>query len=152
LDRKEFPQFNSVSLCRPGVLGTSGIESADQIRCLCSFTTPQLVVVIDALAGSDVNRLCRCIQISDAGISPGSGIGNNRSELSHAVLGVPVISIGMPTVIDASNFGAADFKGMFVTPRAIDSLVRMGARVIAYGLNLALHNNLSIEDIDSLIG
>lgn len=151
LDRNEFPQFSDLSVCRPGVLGTSGIESAAQITAISSLIKPQLLIVIDALAGSDANRLCRCIQISDAGISPGSGVGNNRQEISSSILGIPVISIGMPTVIDAGLFGEESFSGMFVTPRSIDSLVRNGAKLIAYGINLAVHKGISLSDIDALI-
>ena len=151
LDRKQFPQFSSLSLCRTGVLGTSGIESAQHIKALCSIVRPSLVIVIDALAGSDADRLCSCIQISDTGISPGSGVGNNRAEISMSVLGVPVISIGIPTVIDAQHFGSEKFSGMFVSPRNIDSLVRNGAKLIAYGINLAVHKGLTIEDIDALV-
>ena len=150
LDREEFPQFNSVALCRPGVLGTSGMESAEQIKQLCELVRPSLVIAIDALAGSDGDRLCCCIQLSDAGINPGSGVGNNRQELSRAGLGVPVLAIGMPTVIDAGHFGGEGFDGMFVTPRNIDSVVRAAGRLIGYGINMAVHG-LSVEEIDGLI-
>ena len=150
LSREEFPQFKSVSLRRPGVLGTSGMESAEQVKQLCDLVRPSLVIAIDALAGSDGDRLCRCIQLSDAGINPGSGVGNNRQELSRTVLGVPVIAIGMPTVIDAGHFGGEGFGGMFVTPRNIDSVVRAAGRLIGYGINMAVQG-LSVEDIDGLI-
>ena len=149
---EHFPQFCSLSLCRPGVLGTSGIESAAQIKMLCTEIQPQLVVAIDALAGSEADTLCRSVQVSNAGISPGSGVGNDREGLSMAALSVPVLSIGIPTVIDAGFLGEGALRGMFVTPRDIDSLVRHGARLIAYALNLALHHGLSITDIDTLIG
>ncbi|MBQ2960097.1 MAG: GPR endopeptidase [Oscillospiraceae bacterium] len=152
LNKTSFPQFSSLSLCRPGVLGTSGIESAVQVRALKDIVHPDLIIAVDALAGSDAGRLCRCIQISNAGISPGSGVANNRAELSEASLGVSVISIGMPTVMDAACFGAENCRGMFVTPRSIDSKVRHAARLIAYGINLAVHNSLSIDDIDALVG
>ncbi len=151
LERNDFPFFNSLALCRPGVLGTSGIESALQIKAICEIVKPELVIVIDALAGSDVDRLCRCIQISDAGISPGSGVGNDRAEISFSYLGIPVISIGMPTVIDAGLFGGEQLNGMFVTPRSIDTLVRTAAKLIAYSINKAVHNNLSISDMDVLL-
>lgn len=147
-----FPQFCSLALCRPGVLGTTGIESAAQVETLCRSIGPDVVVVIDALAGSEADSLCRSVQVSDAGISPGSGVGNDRRELSRATLDVPVISIGIPTVIDAGYFGEGSMSGMFVTPRDIDSMVRHGARLIAYALNLALHHGLKIEDVDALIG
>ncbi|MBQ7896725.1 MAG: GPR endopeptidase [Oscillospiraceae bacterium] len=149
----DFAAFNETSLCRTGVLGTTGIESAVQIKNLCSLLNPDFVIAIDALAGADISRVCRTIQISSSGIAPGSGVGNNREELSQDFLGVPVIAIGMPTVIDATFL--SDKKGlenMFVTPRGIDSSVRSAARLIAYGINLALHKGLSVADIDALVG
>lgn len=150
---EQFSAFTSTTLCRTGVLGTTGIESAVQIKTLCGELSPTCVIAIDALAGSDVSRLCRTIQISDSGIAPGSGIGNSREELSRAFLGVPVVSIGMPTVIDAAHFSDEPaIQSMFVTPRGIDSSVRAAGRLIAYGINLALHKGLSISDIDMLVG
>lgn len=147
----DFAAFSSLALSRPGVLGTSGIESAQQIKLLCNLLSPDLVIVIDALAGADMDRLCRCVQISTAGLSPGSGVGNDRQELSFHTLGIPVVSIGIPTVIDAGLIGGEGFSGLFVTPRSIDTQVRAGARVIAYGINLAIHQGLSIGDIDLLV-
>ena len=148
----KFRGFCSLALCRPGVLGTSGMESAAQIRLLAGELKPDAVIVIDALAGSDAGRLCRTVQVSDAGISPGSGVGNDRQEISASVLGVPVVSVGMPTVIDAGIFGGAPLAGMFVTPRGIDSLVRSGARLIGYAIDLAVHRGITPEDIDVLAG
>jgi Germination protease. len=151
-DPENFGRFCSLALCRPGVLGTSGIESAEQIHTLCEALHPQFAVVIDALAGAEVETLCRSVQVSNAGISPGSGIGNDRRELSRETLGIPVVSIGIPTVIDAGFFGDGELGGMFVTPRDIDSLVRAGGRLIGYALNLALHPDIDIADVDALIG
>ena len=147
----EFDAFSSLALCRPGVLGTSGMESAQQVKLLCNQLHPDLVIVIDALAGADPDRLCRCVQISTAGISPGSGVGNDRQELSLHTLGAPVVAIGIPTVIDAGLLGEDRLSGLFVTPRSIDAQVRAGARVIAYGINLAVHQGLDIRDIDMLV-
>ena len=147
----DFAAFSSLALCRPGALGASGIESALQVKLLCSRLKPDLVIVIDALAGADLDRLCRCVQISTAGLSPGSGVGNDRQELSLQTLGVPVIAIGIPTVIDAGNLGEGGLSGLFVTPRNIDSQVRCGARMIAYGINLAVHPGLGVADIDLLV-
>ena len=151
-DPEQFSRFCSLALCRPGVLGTSGIESAKQIATLCGALRPQLVVVIDALAGAEAEQLCRSVQVSDAGLSPGSGVGNDRQELSRRTLGVPVITVGMPTVIDAGFFGGGELRGMFVTPRDVDSLVRAGGRLIGYALNLALHPGIDIADVDALVG
>lgn len=152
-DPESFRGFACTALCRTGVLGTSGIESAAQIKNLCELIKPELVIAIDALAGSRADRLCRCVQICDSGVSPGSGVGNDRESISPAVLGLPVIAIGVPTVVDASGLcDDKELKGMFVTPRDIDSQVRSAGRLIAYGLNLALHEGLEIADIDMLIG
>lgn len=147
-----FEAFSSLALSRPGVLGSSGIESALQIKLLCAEIRPELVIVIDALAGADLDRLCRCIQISSSGISPGSGVGNDRQELSRETLGVSVISMGIPTVMDAGLIAGKEMAGLFVTPRNIDSLVRAGARAIGYGINMAVHRGISIEDMDLLLG
>ena len=149
---ERFSGFCSLSLCRPGVLGTSGIESAEQIAMLCQTLRPQLVVAVDALAGSEAELLCRTVQVSGTGISPGSGVGNDRKELSAATLGVPVVSVGIPTVIDAAALGVQGAERMFVTPRDIDSLVRAGGRLIGYALDLALHPGIDIGDIDALLG
>lgn len=143
--------FAPVSLCRPGVLGTAGVESAEQIRALCAAVRPGLVVAVDALAGADASRLCRSIQVCDSGISPGSGVCNDRARIDRAFLGVPVTAVGVPTVTDAASPDAGE-RALFVTPRDIDSAVRDCARVIAYGLNLALHRRLSVADIDALVG
>ena len=147
-----FEAFASLALSRPGVLGSSGIESAVQIKLLCGELSPELVIVIDALAGADLDRLCRCIQVSSSGISPGSGVGNDRQELSRETLGTPVVSIGMPTVMDAGLLAGEGMAGLFVTPRNIDSLVRAGAAAIGYGINMAVHRGLSIGDMDMLLG
>ncbi|MBQ8216393.1 MAG: GPR endopeptidase [Oscillospiraceae bacterium] len=148
-----FENFSSTMLCRTGVLGTTGVESAQQIKCLCEWIRPGLVIAVDALAGTDVNRLCRSVQICDSGISPGSGVGNDREELSRESLGVPVIALGVPTVIDASALSQQEgVEHMFVTPRDIDSLVRSAGRILGYGINMALHPGLSIEDMEMLVG
>lgn len=149
---QEFAAFSSVSLARTGVLGTSGIESAAQIKSLVGEVQPDCVIAVDALASGELRRLCRNIQISDSGISPGSGVGNDRAELSRAYLGLPVIAIGVPTVIDASAFTDDEAaKGLFVTPRNIDEEVRSISKLLAYGINLALHRGLNISDIELLI-
>lgn len=145
----DFSAFSSLSLCRTGVLGTSGLESAMHIKALCDVIRPELVIVIDALAGAEASTLCRTIQFTDSGIAPGSGVGNNRQELNHEFLGVPTIAVGVPTVIDAGHF-TEGMQNMFVTPRDIDSLVRSAGRIIGYAVNLAVHD-ISIEDVDMLI-
>lgn len=87
----------------PGVMGNTGIETTDIINSIIKEVKPKFVIVIDSLCASSVERLNKTIQITDTGIHPGSGIGNNRKEISKEVLGIPVIAIGVPTVVDAST-------------------------------------------------
>lgn len=150
---EEFRGFRATVLCRTGVLGTTGVESAVQVETLCRELRPELVIAVDALAGADASRLCRTVQICSTGIAPGSGVGNDRKALNQTSLGVPVIAVGVPTVIDASHFSSdTRLTSMFVTPRDIDSAVRCAGRLIGYGINLALHDGLTVADIDMLIG
>ncbi len=93
--------LSCVSSFSPGVTGTTGIETSDYIKGVTDKVKPDLVIVVDALASSSISRVNRSIQVSDAGISPGSGIGNKRKEISKETLGVPVIAVGIPTVVDA---------------------------------------------------
>ena len=93
--------YRNVSCIKPSVLALTGIETKDIILGTVQNTKPDFVIVIDALASSSISRVNKTIQITDAGISPGSGIGNKREEISHKSLGVPVIAIGIPTVVDA---------------------------------------------------
>lgn len=99
--------FNHLKMCTvsalsPSVLGKTGIESVELIKAAVESVHPDVILVIDALAARSVERLARTIQISDTGITPGAGIGNSRSEISRQSLGVPVIAIGIPTVVDSS--------------------------------------------------
>ena len=147
-----FHSFCSTSLCRTGVLGTTGMESALQIRSLCSSIHPDCLIVIDALAGVDPEGLCRSVQISDAGIAPGSGVGNDREAISERSMGIPVVSIGVPTVVDAASLTQDDtVPSLFVTPRDIDVAVRQLGRLLGYGVNAALHPSLSIADMELLL-
>ncbi len=146
-----FADFSSVALCRPGVLGTSGVESALQISMLCREVCPDCLIVIDALAGSDSESLCARVQISDAGISPGSGVGNDRQEITKRTVGIPVVSVGVPTVIDAGLIGSGELSGMFVTPSGIDALVRNASHLIASGLNMAMNPAVSPDQILGLM-
>ncbi|NUK30872.1 GPR endopeptidase [Parageobacillus sp. VR-IP] len=93
--------FRPVSAIAPGVMGTTGIETSDIIDGVVKKTNPDFIIVVDALASRSIERVNATIQISDTGIHPGSGVGNKRKELSKETLGIPVISIGVPTVVDA---------------------------------------------------
>lgn len=141
----EFAAFRPVSVFQTGVLGTTGMESSDLIRAVCGAVSPAAVVVVDALAARASEKLCRTVQLTDSGIVPGSGVGNDRAELSRRVLGVPVTAIGVPTVVDAGD-------GLIVTPRDIDKYVKDAGRLIGYALNLALHPGLTVADVDMFVG
>lgn len=170
-----FEHLGLFDLCAvtPGVLGQTGIESADVIRSVVERVHPDLLIVIDSLASRDLSRLVNTIQISDSGISPGSGIGNSRPALSPEELGIPMISIGVPTVVDAATLAADAIRSFsdretdgdairkewsknglnfFVTPKETDQIIRVLASFIGHGINLALNRQLSYEDMLSLAG
>ena len=161
---KEFAGFRGVSVCRTGVLGTTGLESAETVRGILREAEPKVVIAVDALAARRWERVCTAVQLSDTGIIPGSGVGNHRWALSQETLGVPVIAVGVPTVVDAGTL-AADLleanhiaapeevswgKGLTVTPRDIDRQVRELSKVIGYGVNWALQD-LEIDEINALL-
>lgn len=153
-------QLRPVSVLANGVLGQTGIETAELIAALKDAVTPSAVIAVDALACSDLKRLGTTIQIADAGISPGSGVQNKRKELSEKTLGIPVIAVGVPTVVDMhtivrsyapdASMHHGMFPNMMVTPRDIDRLIRNAAKLIADSLNLALHPQMCFEDVESL--
>ena len=95
-------RYRNVSILEPNVLGVTGVESFDIIEGVIKKIKPDFIIAIDSLCASNINRLNKTIQISNSGISPGSGIGNNKKELSLETLGIPVIAIGVPTVVDSS--------------------------------------------------
>ena len=105
------PGLMRVAACQPGVLGQTGIESLELVKCAMQTAQPDVVIVIDALAAAEPGRLFRTVQLSDSGIVPGSGVGNSRQEFSRRTLGVPVIAVGVPTVVDAiSLFRQAELE------------------------------------------
>ncbi len=162
----------SVSALAPSVMAMTGIETSNIVQGVAEKINPAAVIVIDALAARSMSRLGRTIQIADTGINPGSGVGNNRKELSQKTLGVPVIAIGVPMVVDAETIaidcmeiatkngnGAKELvetyksmepgnADMVVTPKDVDSLSERCARIIANGVNIALQSALDREDID----
>ncbi|MBQ8588666.1 MAG: GPR endopeptidase [Clostridia bacterium] len=95
----------AVSLCTvsPGVLGITGIETGEIIEGVTDKIKPDIIIAVDALASRSMNRICTTIQLADTGITPGAGVGNTRKELSKRLLGVPVIAVGVPTVVDAAT-------------------------------------------------
>ena len=149
---EQFSFMRGVSVLAPGVLGMTGIESAEMVKTLCQHVHADAVVAIDALACSESERLCRTVQITDAGIVPGSGVGNDRAAFDRESLGVPVAAVGVPTVMDAGIVSdAPNVQGLFITPRDIDAVVQDFSKVVAYGVNLALQPKLSISDLDLLL-
>ncbi len=159
---EEFAAFSPVCVIRPGVMGNSGIESSQYVKTICDLIKPSCVIAIDALAARESNRLCRTVQIADTGIVPGSGVGNSRAALNQETLSIPVIAVGVPTVVDISTIladaGASSKlnnlpdESFFVTPRTIDAEVRAAGKLIGYSVNLALHKGLTVSDISLLIG
>lgn len=147
-----------VSALAGGVLGQTGIETAELIRAVTGLIKPSAVIAVDSLACSDVSRLGTTIQITDSGISPGSGIANSRREISRKVLGIPVIAIGVPTVVDMHTIVRSltgedidrELPNMIVTPKDIDRLTERASQLIAFGINLALHPQLSLEEVKGL--
>ena len=155
---KEVEGCPVVAALAPGVMAQTGMETLEIIRGVVDETRPDMVIVVDALAARSIKRLNRTIQISDAGIHPGSGVGNHRCRLNHETLGVPVIAIGVPTVVDAATIVydaigqteleedqvqdlreqmAPGLNTMFVTPKDIDETVKKVSYTISEALNIA---------------
>lgn len=142
----------------PGVLGQTGMESGELVKCAAELVHPHLVVAVDALAAASCERLSSTVQISDQGISPGAGIGNRRMAIDQDTLGCPVIGVGVPTVVDSSTlvWDALSRGGMtedslppaleevlntgrsfIVSPKDSDQVVELSCRLLAMGLDLA---------------
>ncbi len=136
-----------ISSIVPGVMAQTGMETLEILQGIVSETKPDYIIAIDALAARSTKRLNRTIQIADTGIHPGSGVGNHRCSISMESLGVPVIAIGVPTVVEATTIvhdtkgdvqTAPHLNGMYVTPKDIDEAVKRLSFTISEGLNLAL--------------
>lgn len=165
VDLMDNQNIRPVCAVATGVLGTTGIETLEIVKGVVEKVHPKLVIVVDALAARSTSRIGTTIQLSDTGICPGSGVANNRKELSLATLNVPVMSIGIPTVIDRNTMirdildqisgeiskdtrnMLADMlskltssDNMIVTPKEIDLLIQTSSTIIADGLNDALLN------------
>jgi len=147
-----FENLKSVSSIRTGVLGETGIESAEFIKGIVNVIKPSCVIVVDALASTSAERLGTTVQISDTGISPGSGVGNHRFEISRNTLGVPVIAVGIPTVVSAGIIKGNEDSSMFVTPREIDRVTEQGAKLIGMSINVCLQPDIDEKDLFALVG
>ena len=184
--------INPVCAISPGVLGITGIETAEIVQGVVSKIKPDILIVIDALSSRRLDRVMTTFQLGDTGIAPGSGVGNRRMELSKESMGVPVIAIGVPTVVDAATMANdtmdlmidslinqtknnKDFYNMLkgvdkeekysmikevlnpyvgnlvVTPKEIDALIDDVSKVIANGINIALHPAVELKDINRYI-
>ena len=143
--------FNVATLTT-GVLGETGIETAEIVKGIVRQISPDCVIAVDALAASSAERLGTTIQFSDSGISPGSGVGNHRDEISSTTVGVPVIAIGIPTVVSTGVISGDGSDPAFVTPREIDRITEQGAKLIGMGINVCLQKSLSVSDLSALVG
>lgn len=161
-----FGGFRAVAALSAGVLGTTGMESADLVKAAAETLRPGCVIAIDALASQSLKRLCTTVQVADTGIAPGSGVGNHRGALNKETLGVPVIAVGVPTVVEVNTLvrdvleeaGQGELEpealgtgGGFVTTRDIDRRVAQWGKLIGYAVNLAVQKGLTIEDMEGLV-
>lgn len=176
----------------PGVLGLTGIETSEIIQGVVKKIKPDIVIVVDALSSRKTSRVSTTIQIGDTGISPGSGVGNKRMGLTKSVLGVPVIAVGVPTVVDAATIAndtidlvidslisqsekgkefynmlkdinrdekysliqevlSPNMRDLMVTPKDVDSIIDNISKIIANGINIALHPSIGLKDINRYI-
>ena len=137
LDKRTFYDLecSEIAVLTPGVTANTGMDSFDIIGGVCHKTSPDLIIAIDSIATASTERLGATVQISDTGIFPGSGVGNSHKELSEKSLGVPVISIGVPTVIDARVFGASE--SLLVVPKDIEEITSVAGRIIGGAINQA---------------
>ena len=169
--------FASVCALSPGVLGITGIETEEVVSAICEKIKPSAVIVVDALAARSIKRIINTVQICDTGINPGAGVGNNRREISEKTLGIPVIAVGVPTVVDAITITEDTLNSAFpdlsekpsvdnilntgkipkelinftTTPKEIDILIKKCAEIVANGINFALHDGITYEDIDIFV-
>ena len=147
-----------VSAISPGVLGTTGIETVEIVKGIVDNIKPKLVIAIDSLCSKNIDRINKSIQISDTGIIPGGGVGNRQEELSVDTLNVPVIGVGIPTVLDAATIVIDTLKAceidvseneivnkmklnnfnFIVTPKEIDSLIENMSNIVSEGINMLI--------------
>ncbi|MDO4743934.1 MAG: GPR endopeptidase [Clostridia bacterium] len=182
-------RLRSVCAISPGVLGITGVETGEIVKGVSAKVNPSLIIAIDALCSRRMERINNTVQMTDTGIVPGAGIGNRRMAIDEQTLGVPVIAIGVPTVVDAATIAGdtidklienlkqnakenlplykmltviededkysmikqvlkPDHGDFIVTPKEVDSSVSSISRIIANGINIALHEGITLRDID----
>lgn len=155
-------ELRSVAGFVPGVLGRTGLEAAESVKGLVGAVSPSAIIVVDALAARKLSRLGTTIQISDIGIIPGSGVGNARKEITERSVGVPVISVGIPTVVDVGTLVAdltgsnseipSESRDMIITPREIDIVIERASELIGMSINKALQPDISVDEMTMLVG
>lgn len=193
-EARELIDHNMSQVCAlsPGVLGITGIETGEIIKGVVEKISPNLIIAIDALASRKIERICSTIQLTDTGIIPGSGVNNKRKAINYETLGVPVIALGVPTVVEASTVandtidividkimehtttGQEFYKmladidkeekeimikdllrpyvgDLFVTPKDVDQNMTDLSNIIANAINMALHPQMELEEINSYI-
>lgn len=162
--------LRSVAGIEPGVLGNTGIETAEILKAVVKQINPCAVIVIDALASRSLERLGNTVQMCDTGVSPGSGVGNRRKTIDKDFLGVPVIAVGVPTVVDGVTVALdvmeksgvdiegnkrerilGSEKGMMVTPKEIDLVIKRVSKLLAISINKALQPDMSAEDVMAIV-
>lgn len=151
--------FFDICAITPGVTAQTGMETLEIVKGAALCAKPDLIIAIDSLAARETKRLACTVQLSDTGISPGSGVGNHRAAINKETTGVPTISIGVPMVIDSvtlisdalTSAGVRDVsdlgRGMFVCPKDVDMRAKMIGSLIGYAVNAAFHKNMSIEEM-----
>ena len=163
-------KLRPVAVLKTGVTGQTGIETGEHLYSVVKRIKPTAIIVVDALASRRLERLGCTLQISDTGISPGAGVNNHRTKINQETMGVPVIAIGVPTVVDALTL-ATDLlditdekesltltqkvspkgRSMVVTPKEIDLLVSRAAKLVSLSINFALHPDFEVSDLVSLL-
>ncbi len=182
-------RLRSVCAISPGVLGITGVETGEIVKGICERVKPRMVIAIDALCSRRMERVNNTIQLADTGIVPGAGIGNRRMAINEESLGIPVIAVGVPTVVDAATIAgdtidrlieemkasakeespifkllttvadedkysvikevlSPDCHDFVVTPKEVDSAVENISKIIANGINIALHDGITLSDIN----
>ena len=156
-----FGAYRPVSAIAPNVLGLTGLESAEVVGGVVDRAGPDCMIVVDALAASDLRRVCRTVQLADTGITPGSGVQNGRAAFNQDRFGIPVIAVGVPTVAHVPTVaqlydetldqaGVDELTGgqsMVITPQDMDAQVERLSKLVAWGINLALQESMDLEDI-----
>lgn len=163
-------RLRPVAVLATGVTGQTGIETGEHLLSIVKKIKPTAIIAIDALASRRLERLGCTLQISDTGIAPGAGVGNHRTKINSDTMGIPVIAIGVPTVVDAATMAndllniknendsnklkeqlTPNGRKMVVTPKEIDLLIDRASKLISMSVNYSLHKGLELEDLAMLM-